>query len=366
MSFECGHAWESFPWTEAPSCSLPDFCFARYRKGIAFSPDGELHLCLTQELGNEELSEKTELLDSFQSLLHSCEGLSSGGEEANCEMLEGLQSSSSPESFQEKVSLLRDWIGAGELFQANLSHLMGAPFRKSPRLLYSQVRQAQETAMSAYWENEKGHALLSWSPERFLKIDGEQLQTSPIKGTAPRGLTPVEDQELIAELESNEKERAELTMIVDMARNDLGRVAKSGKVHVVSAGKVEHFSTLHHRTALVNAEWNPSQGISALFRSAFPPASVTGAPKVRALQAIAELERESRGPYCGSFGIWQPGVNRGEFSVLIRTATCMSDRLQVRVGAGIVWDSQPEKEWNETLLKARYLECATPSIQSCR
>ncbi|MBO46424.1 MAG: hypothetical protein CMJ96_05960 [Planctomycetes bacterium] len=364
FSFECGHAWEAFPWAKKSSTQLPDFSFARYRKAIAQSPDGTLFLCYAQDMGHENSQETSHLLNCFHLMLEETESIEDSLHEASSPILGPLISHSSPMSFQKRVSKLRDWIGEGELFQANLSHAMEAECLQPPRNLYSHVRREQSTSMSAYWEDEQGHAMLSWSPERFLQVDGEYLQTRPIKGTAPRGLNELDDENIALALEKNEKERAELTMIVDMARNDLGRVAQIGKVRVRSSGEVERFSTLHHRTAVIEAEWNPSDGIASLFRATYPPASVTGAPKVRALQAISELEEETRGVYCGSFGIWQPGPNRGDFSVLIRTAIWSDQKLHLRVGAGIVWDSDPKTEWNETLLKARYLEKAATLLCS--
>ena len=150
-------------------------------------------------------------------------------------------------------------------------------------------------------------------------------------------------------------------MIVDMARNDLGRVALPGSVRVISPGEVEAFPTLFHRTATVRARWDPALGFAPLWRAVFPPASVTGAPKVRALRAIAELEGEERGPYCGALGYWIPGREpQGDFAVLIRTAVHARGRLRLRVGAGIVWDSDPQREWEESCLKGRYLEAVPP------
>ncbi|HEX9792425.1 MAG TPA: chorismate-binding protein, partial [Planctomycetota bacterium] len=223
------------------------------------------------------------------------------------------------------------------------------------------VRAAQPTAMSAYWEDSAGNALLSCSPERFLEVHGAEIETRPIKGTAARAADPATDARAAAALESSAKERAELHMIVDVARHDLGRLAIPGGVQVFSAGELESYPTLHHRTASVRARWDPARGLAALLRATFPPASVSGAPKVRALQAIAELEAEARGPYCGTLGVWEPGSPRGDFSVLIRTAVCTAGRTHLRVGAGIVWDSDPEREWRETLLKAAFLDTAEES-----
>ena len=352
FGYECGHAWEKYPWVKRVS-TTPDYHFSRYRHALAFSPQGQAYLCLSQDVDDKphDSSEEQQLLLDFAKLQEKCR---EGKYEAS--QAPKLTPTISEQMFIEQVSALRDWIGQGELFQANLSHRMTARLSNSPAGFYQQIRAAQETSMSAFWQNGQGQAMLSWSPERFLRVNGSQLQTRPIKGTIARGITPVDDANAKQQLSSDQKERAELTMIVDMARNDLGRVAKHGQVRVLSTGEVESWPTLHHRTATIEAQWDPSLGLAKLIAATFPPASVTGAPKVRALRAISELESEGRGPYCGCFGIWQPGINRGDFSVLIRTAEIEHQQLSLRMAAGIVWDSNPQREWEETLLKAQYLQ----------
>jgi len=355
LGFECAHAVEPFPWVPPAPCGLPDYHLARYRRGLHFGRDGRAHLVWAEPLGapSRARAERAELEAGFRALVKRSRTAA-----PSAAGLAALPRPLIPAGrFQEGVQRLREWIRDGELFQANLSHLLAGPPVPDPRALYARLRRAQPTGMSAYWES-RDAALLSLSPETFLTVRGEELVTRPIKGTVgrpPGGGDPG----AVAELESSVKERAELTMIVDMARHDLGRVAQPGGVEVVSPGEVEAFPTLFHRTATVRARWDPGRGLAALLRAVFPPASVTGAPKVRALQAISELERVGRGPYCGSFGIWEPGEEpRGSFSVLIRTAIQARSRFFLQVGAGIVWDSVAEKEWEETLLKARFLEAA--------
>ncbi len=359
LGFECGHAWEPFPWTGPGRDALPDYSFGRYRRAVAWSPTGEARLLWTELPGGG--NEAAELLAEFEDLLRAAARLSGdGASPASGAPLPALPAPlQTGAAYRDGVEQLRAWIGAGELFQANLSHRLEGPAPADPRALYRRLRRAQPTSMSAYWEDAEGRALLSWSPERFLRVGGDRLETRPIKGTAPRGADPTEDRRQAAALDASVKERAELTMIVDMARNDLGRLAEPGSVEVVSAGAIEALPTVHHRVATVRARWRPERGVGALLAATFPPASVTGAPKVRALQAIAELEREPRGPYCGSFLAWEPGRPRADLSVLIRTAVVAGGRLSARVGAGIVWDSDPQREWEETLWKARYLEAAS-------
>jgi para-aminobenzoate synthetase component 1 len=346
LSFESGHAWEPFPWNQGAASPLPDWDFNRYRGGVLFDPQGGFKL-LWAESQNSEAEERKGWEEEFRRLL--------AAPPARFEQAGHLVPETSPKDFESGVETLRKWIGEGELFQANLSHRLVAPAPGNPRALYSGIRESQPTSMSAYWEDEQGRSLLSWSPELFLSVEGDRLETRPIKGTAPRSAEPLEDAAQASGLEMSPKEVAELTMIVDMARHDLGRLAPPGGVQVLNAGEVEAFPTLFHRTARIQGTWNPEDGLSALLGATFPPASISGAPKVRALQAIAELEGVARGPYCGALGWWRPGTPRGAFSVLIRTAEACPRRLSLRVGAGIVWDSEPAREWEETLLKARFL-----------
>jgi para-aminobenzoate synthetase component 1 len=343
FSFEAGHAYLPFPWLAPEPSGLPQAAFARYPRSLLFLA-GETLVLGPAEAGQAWLRQTKAVFDRA----------ARGSQRERVQPQLASQISST--TFQSAVSNLRDQIGQGELFQANLSHRLSGPCGASPRSLYAQLRPAQPTQMSAYRESADGQAILSWSPERFLSMRGRRLQTQPIKGTAPRGSDALADAQQATALDQSEKERAELTMIVDMARNDLGRVAVPGSVKVLSPGEVEAFPTLFHRTATIEAQAGKGVGFADLFAACFPPASVTGAPKVRALQAIAEFEAEQRGPYCGAFGYWIPGADQADFSVMIRTAVVAAGQLHLRVGAGIVWDSDPQHEWEETLVKARYLQ----------
>lgn len=359
FGFGCGHAYERFPWLPPDPAGLPDWSFARYRQALLFQPD-RTRLIHAARVGPATAAGR-EAPEAEAARLRARVRAWAGDVEATsflpavrAPVLRAVQSRS---RFEAAVAEARRAIGAGDYFQVNLSHRLEAPCAEDPRALYAGVRAAQPTRMSAYWEDRGGRALLSWSPERFLSVRDGVVETRPIKGTAPRGSDAAVDARRAAELAGSEKERAELTMIVDMARNDLGRIAVPGSVHVPSAGEIERYLTLLHRTATVRARLRDGVGPAALFAATFPPASVTGAPKVRALRAIAETEDRDRGPYCGAFGYWLPGSRpRGDFSVLIRTATLVDEVLRLRVGAGIVWDSRPHREWLETWLKARYLQ----------
>ena len=348
FGWACSHAYERWPWLPRAGHGLPDWSFARYRTAVRFEEDGSARLL---HAGLPDPATDSALTSDFLALSERAGSAAFAPLPAPL-----LHAQDTGQNFRRGVRQLRAWIGAGELYQANLSHELSGPFTADPRDLFSQLAGKQPTRMSAYWEDAAGRALLSQSPERFLAVCGDQLETRPIKGTAARGARALEDAAAARRLEESAKERAELAMIVDMARNDLGRIALAGGVEVTSAGAVESFPTLHHRTATVRARWEARRGFAQLWRAVFPPASVSGAPKVRALQAIAELEEVDRGPYCGALGWWRPGSSPGgDFSVLIRTAVAAQGTLSLRVGAGIVWDSEPDREWRETLLKACYL-----------
>jgi anthranilate/para-aminobenzoate synthase component I len=351
FGWSCAHAYERWPWLPRNRHGLPDWSFGRFRTVIRCAADGSAELL---HADRADADGEAALRAEFIAL---CERATANPPaQADVPRLEPRDRG---ENFRASVAQVRAWIGSGDLYQANLSHELSGEFSGNPRALFAQLAARQPTRMSAYWEDAAGRALLSQSPESFLTVHGPLLATRPIKGTAARHTDPAADADSARALDASAKERAELAMIVDMARNDLGRIALPGGVEVASPGEVESFPSLHHRTATVCARWQPAQGFARLWAAVFPPASVSGAPKVRALQAIAELEGEDRGPYCGALGWWRPGAQpSGDFSVLIRTAIAAHGRLSLRVGAGIVWDSDPEREWRETLLKARYLEAA--------
>lgn len=348
MSFECGHAYESFPWTEKYSGDWSDYFFGRYRQAIVFLETGEA--LLLYAFCDDLVDGHIEQVELFEKLI----GQDEQSTQSQCLISEIVLPDSSV--YQSGVEGLRAMIAKGELYQANLSAEFQGCYQGSARSLYLSLRAKQPTSYSCFWDNGEKGALISNSPECFLKIEGNHVITKPIKGTILRSRNSLEDFKLMRRLQNDDKEIAELNMIVDMARNDLGRIAKIGQVSVKSAGELISFPTLHHRVATVSAKWDTSQGIGRIFAATFPPASITGAPKVRALQAIADIENRSRGPYCGTFGYWLPGkLPFGQFSVLIRTVCFSRNRLRASFGAGIVWDSNPEEEWEETLLKSRYL-----------
>ena len=263
----------------------------------------------------------------------------------------GLCSTFTHRGYLSAVARVREYILAGDIFQANLSQRFEAPLRESPWSLYRRLRTMNPAAFGAFMEC-GDFQISSVSPERFLRLSGSQVETRPIKGTRPRGLGPMHDAMLGQVLSESDKDRAENVMIVDLLRNDLSRVCRPGTVRVPELFSLEHHPTVHHLVSTVVGELEPPADAVALVRATFPGGSITGAPKVRAMEIIAELEPTRRGVYCGSLGYM--GVN-GEMDTSIAIRTCITTRGKVyfQAGGGIVADSDPELEYRETLDKAR-------------
>jgi para-aminobenzoate synthetase component 1 len=246
-----------------------------------------------------------------------------------------------------------EYVHAGDCFQVNLSQRLLHPAHLSPLELYGRLRERNPAPFAGYFDA-GDFVIVSASPERFVRVEDGLAQTRPIKGTRPRGATPEEDERRRRELLASAKDRAENVMIIDLLRNDLGRVCAYGSVEVTAVCQLETFRTVHHLVSEVRGRLRPGLGPVDLLRAAFPGGSVTGAPKVRAMEIIAELEPTARGPYCGSLGYL--GFDGSmDTSILIRTFTASGGWLQFPVGGGIVADSTPADEYAETLHKAEGL-----------
>jgi aminodeoxychorismate synthase component I len=268
----------------------------------------------------------------------------------------------SRERYRDGFARIREAIAAGDIYQANLSRRDVFALRESASGAYARLREVQPVPWGAFLDF-GGFALLSNSPECFLVRDGTSLLTQPIKGTRPRRSDPLEDAALARDLRTDPKETAEHLMIVDLERNDLGRVARTGTVGVPRYAEVESFATLHHLVSDVVAEARDGIGLAALLRATFPGGSITGAPKIRAMEILAEVEEHPRGPYTGAIGLFN-GSEKLELSIAIRTAIAAGDRLLCQAGGGIVADSDADREWNETELKLAALRRALAAAPS--
>lgn len=266
----------------------------------------------------------------------------------------GLRSSFTHRGYLDAVTRVREYIVAGDIFQANLSQRLDAPLEEDPWHLYRRLREVNPAPFAAYLEFD-GVQVASASPERFLRLDPDgTVETRPIKGTRPRGLSPQHDAALSRSLQESEKDRAENLMIVDLLRNDLSRVCAPGSVRVPELFTLEGYRTVHHLVSTVVGTLRPECDATDLLAATFPGGSITGAPKVRAMEIIAELEPSRRGVYCGSIG-YLSVTGAMDTSIVIRTFVALGGRAYFSVGGGIVADSDPESEYQETLDKARAL-----------
>jgi anthranilate synthase component I len=258
-----------------------------------------------------------------------------------------------PERYRERVLRAQEYIRAGDIYQANLSRPWTFTLAPGTGIgaLYGRLRHANPAPFAALVRF-RDLTLLSSSPERLLRIRERRIDTRPIAGTHPRGATPAEDRELAAALIAHPKERAEHIMLIDLERNDLGRVCEAGSVHVDEYMGVETYAHVHHIVSNVTGMLRQGLGPVDALRATFPGGTITGCPKLRCMQIIAELENEPRGGYTGSLGY----INRdgsADFNILIRTMSLHGNQLTFRAGAGIVADSDPQRELLETRSKAR-------------
>jgi para-aminobenzoate synthetase/4-amino-4-deoxychorismate lyase len=257
------------------------------------------------------------------------------------------------EQYTSAFDKVEDYIAAGDVYQINLTLKYRFAFEGNPVALYAALRRKQRVAYGALI-SAPDFSVLSLSPELFFRRAGKHMSTRPMKGTAPRGRTPREDARLKTWLAMDEKQRAENLMIVDLLRNDLGRVAKIGSVEVTDLFTVETYRSVHQMTSGISAELRSDMGLEDMLRALFPCGSVTGAPKVRAMEIIKELEAHPRGVYTGAIGHIAPSGD-AQFNVAIRTVVLGANGGEMGIGSGIVADSKADSEFEECLLKAQFL-----------
>ena len=264
-----------------------------------------------------------------------------------------LKSNFTKPGYLNAVRKVKEYIAAGDIYQANLSQRFSAPMETPPYRLYRRLRKVSPAPFAAFL-NYNEFQVISSSPERFLQLRENKVETRPIKGTRPRSTDPVEDERLAQELLASEKDRAELIMIVDLERNDLGRICEYGSVHVSDLLLLEKYATVHHLVSTVRGKLKAGATHVDCLKACFPGGSITGAPKIRAMEIIDELEPTKRNIYTGAIGYL--GFNQvSDLNIVIRTMVCKDGEIRFQVGGGIVADSDPEAEYQETLVKAKAL-----------
>jgi len=347
LAYDYGRRIEKILELAVDDRSIPDMHFGIYDGVAAYHhKSGKLYLVAH---GFNEPAEG--IIDRLRSWMNareeeSAEPISLGPWEWNL----------SKEEFADAVERVRAYIACGDVYQVNLSRRARCTFSGNGLGLYIALRAGNPAPYSAYLST-GDFEFISTSPEQFLRKQGRQLVTRPIKGTRPRSGDAEADRLSEQDLRASLKDRAELLMIVDLERNDLGRVAEFGSVRVENLYQLEHYKSVIHQTAQVKAKLAEGQDIYGALAALFPGGSITGAPKVRAMEIIEELEPTRRGAYCGSVGYI--GFNEdAEFNIAIRSLHLKDGWLDYQVGGGIVWDSEAESEYRETVDKGRAI-CET-------
>jgi len=319
---------------------MPEVAMGLYRWTIVVDHvDARAALTSTSSFPDEEARRLRErLLDAPQKPLRGFE-------------VQGpIRSTLEREEYLPRARRVLDYIEAGDCYQANLTREFRAPCTGDPWTFYRHLHDTNPAPMGAYLEYPFG-AVLSSSPERFLVVEDGEALTRPIKGTRRRRADPREDAAAAAELAASTKDRAENVMIVDLLRNDLGKVCETGSVQVTGLCELESFATVHHLVSTVTGELAPGRDAIDLLRGSFPGGSITGAPKLRAMEIIEELEPNRRGVYCGAIGYIGYDGNM-DLNIAIRTLVYSRGEVRFWAGGGIVADSRMEDEYQETFDKA--------------
>jgi para-aminobenzoate synthetase component 1 len=349
LAYETKNAVERLPQTQVEAPNAPRLACAIYDAVVAYDHRHRDYLVASWHLSDQALARYAEeVLDAVAEARWTAEG-EDGATVAPARQI-SLASNFDGDGYECCVERIRAYIAAGDVYQVNLSLRLSSPLPCAALDLYGHLRAVQPVPFGAYFDLGSEH-VLSNSPELFLRRRGERVETCPIKGTRRRGTTDAEDARLAAELRTDPKERAEHVMIVDLERNDLGRVCRTGSVRVPRLADLASFRTIHHLVSTVTGSVPSAVTAGDLLRATFPGGSITGAPKIRAMEIIDEVERGPRGFYTGALG-WIDASGDLDLNVAIRTAIAAEGTLSYHAGSGIVADSRPECEYAESLVKA--------------
>jgi len=353
FNYDLVRKWERLPGARPIARDLPESIFIACRHLIVF--DHFSHMIkvvvfayLTEDADLEQIYRQA--CREVEQAMLKLHAPIPGGSKIDAFSLTDLEPNFQRKEFEAAVSKAKAHIVAGDVIQVVLSQKFSAQIAGEDFILYRNLRSVNPSPYMFYL-NFGEIKLIGASPEILVRLTDGKIELRPIAGTRPRGRTPDEDRRFEKELLSDPKERAEHIMLVDLGRNDVGKVAQSGSVTVPRLMEIEHYSHVMHIVSRVEGRLKPDRDSFDLFMSAFPAGTVSGAPKVRAMQIISELEPGPRGPYAGAVGYFGFNGNM-DFCITIRTITINKDRLSIQVGAGIVADSSPANEYDETLRKA--------------
>lgn len=359
LSYDLCHFIERLPRSTRDDLQLPESCLAFYSTILAFDNlTGKAYVFASgyPEQNDENLRLQQaagQLQDMKAFITEHIPKMSQARTKAASPAHPELKSNFSPAEYKAAVAKVRDHIIAGDLYQANISQRFETELTITPFELYNRLRKINPAPFAAYLKYDDA-VIVSASPERFLRLNNGLVETRPIKGTRPRCADTLNDKKMAQELTASSKDRAENIMIVDLARNDLGRVCQFGSVKVPELASLEIFPAVFHLTSTITGKLHPQKNLVDLLRATFPGGSITGAPKIRAMEIIDELEPTSRSVYTGALGYFCFSGNI-DLNIVIRTFIIKGKKTYFQVGGGIVYDSDPEQEYTETLHKARAL-----------
>lgn len=346
FSYDIGRVLEDLPDESKEDFSIPDSIFIFFDNLIIF--DLQNKKTYITSVGQLEQS-KNSILSIEKCLENYIEGLPVNLEKTNNEFFSNFDK----EDYKKAVVSLKEYIRSGDVYIANMTRRIWCNNNEKPYEIYRKLRNTNKAPFSAYM-NFKDFQIISSSPERFLSIIDGKVQTRPIKGTRPRGKDYEEDERNRNELMASEKDKSELLMIVDLERNDLSKVCKPKSVKVTELFKLEEYETVFHLVATIEGRLRENVSSVKCIRECFPGGSITGAPKIRAMEIIEELEKLKRNIYTGSIGYFDLRGN-SDFNIVIRTIIKKGDKAYLGVGGGITWESIEEEEWLETIDKAKAL-----------
>ena len=359
ITYEASNSFENLPKRKSNELGLPDAYFMQVDRLFVYDHSLDKLKYIIAANSNIDCSKYEEYINEIKNIWKNIEtSLQTSSSKSDSEFIIKalnhssikMQSNLSSNEYKNIVNKAKNYIGEGDIYQANLSQRFNTKFEGDPLSLYLKLCKLNPAPFSGYLKF-SDFSIISSSPERLIKVHGNKLETRPIAGTRPRGDNPKKDIALTTELLLNEKERAEHLMLVDLERSDMGRVCKAGSINVTELMHLEQYSHVSHIVSNIEGQLRPDISIYELLKSLFPGGTITGCPKIRCMEIINELEPSSRGPYSGSFGYI--GFNRQlDFNILIRTIFIKRGEATFHVGAGIVADSDPDSEYAETLSKA--------------
>ncbi|MFK7820317.1 MAG: aminodeoxychorismate synthase component I [Planctomycetaceae bacterium] len=362
LGYELGEAFEKLPRAKTDEFQMPALVAGLYDWVIAWDHEQSRCWIISQGFPETDKSARMQRARERMAMVRALLTLEPAEAKSvpkqtsvpesqfEIKVLEGLLSNFSKDAYVDAVRKVIDYIYAGDIFQANLSQRLLYPQEQSSIELYSRLRTRNAAPFAGYFQWDDW-SVLSASPERFVRVENREVETRPIKGTRKRSPGPEADLFTRDELRESRKDRAENVMIVDLLRNDLSRVCEPGSIRVPQLCTVETYETVQHLVSEIRGRLRDGVDVWDLFAASFPGGSITGAPKIRSMEIIAELEPTVRGPYCGSL-FYVSCSGHADSNILIRTFTCRNGWVQCPAGGGIVADSDPQSEYEETLHKA--------------